>query len=171
MLTTGHANLRDRYSRRAAALDLLILALSTWLVAVVFVEPRISLKLTPHGFDPHLWVGVLGIFTFFLSVVQLRVDWKGTSDAHKRSFEAYASVKRECSYLLSSGAELDPVACQRALAQYDMAARVGAPIPEGQFLAMKRNHLRKVAISKHLDDHPGASVLVVRLKMWWRDIK
>ncbi len=36
MLVTGHANLRDRYSRRATFLDLAVLALSTWLTAVSF---------------------------------------------------------------------------------------------------------------------------------------
>ena len=81
MLVTGHANLRDRYSRWATLLDLAVMALSTWLTAVVFIEPRLNVKLTPFGIDPQLWVGLLGVFTFFLSIVQLRVDWKGRSDA------------------------------------------------------------------------------------------
>src|SRR5580700_3127453 len=84
MLATAHANLRERYSHRAVILDVAVLPLSTWLVSVVFVEPRINLKLTPSGIDPQIWVGLLGILTFFLSIVQLRVDWKRRSDAHKR---------------------------------------------------------------------------------------
>ena len=54
MLCTAHAGLRDRYARRALWLDLAILGLSTWLVALVFVEPRINLSLTPFGLDPQL---------------------------------------------------------------------------------------------------------------------
>jgi hypothetical protein len=169
MLATAHANLRERYSHRAVILDVAVLALSTWLVSVVFVEPRINLKLTPSGIDPQIWVGLLGILTFFLSIVQLRVDWKRRSDAHKRSFDMYTQVKRECVYLLTSGKEINTDSCQRALARYDMAVDVGAPIPEGEFLAQKRNHVKKVAISKHLDNHPGTSILLIKLKMWWRD--
>jgi len=49
MLCTGHAILRDRYERKALALDLSILALATWLSALAFVTPSINLSLTPFG--------------------------------------------------------------------------------------------------------------------------
>jgi len=86
---TAHANLRERYVRRALVLDLDGFGSLVWLTAVVFVEPRLNLKLTPFHLDPQVWVGVLGAFAFFLSIVQLRVDWKGRSDAHKRAFDQY----------------------------------------------------------------------------------
>jgi hypothetical protein len=169
MLTTAHARLRDRHQRLAVGLDVAALAVSTWLTAVVFVEPRINLKLTPHGLEFQVWVGLLGIATFFLSVVQLRVDWKGRSEAHKRSFEMYSEVKRECSYLLASKNALIRENCERVLARYDVAAEVGTPIPERQFLIQKRNHQRKVAMSRYLDQHPGTWFPILRLKMWWYD--
>ncbi|HSS97844.1 MAG TPA: hypothetical protein VLK33_12475 [Terriglobales bacterium] len=169
MLVTGHANLRDRYQRRATFLDLTILAFSLWLTAVVFVEPRINTKLTPFGMDPQIWVGLLGIFTFFLSIVQLRVDWKGRSDAHKRAFDLYSEVKRECGYLLVSQAVLTADNCQRVLSRYDMATDVGVVLPETEFLAQKQKHLRKIAISRHLDKHPSASLLLLKIKFWWHD--
>jgi len=168
MLATGHANLRDRYSRWATVLDLGVMALSTWLTAIVFVEPRINVKLTPLGIDPQLWVGFIGIFTFFLSIVQLRVDWKGRSDAHERSFDMYAEVKRECGYLLASQQTLTADNCQRVLSRYDLATEVGTALPEGQFLRQKQRHLEKVAISRHLDSHPFASLWLLRLRFWWR---
>jgi hypothetical protein len=169
MLVTGHANLRDRYNRMATLLDLAVMALSTWLTAVVFIEPRINVKLTPFGIDPQIWVGFLGVFTFFLSIVQLRVDWKGRSDAHRRSFDLYSEVKRECGYLLASQEPLTADNCQRVLSRYDLATEVGTHLPESEFLVQKRNHLRKIEISKHLDKHPSASILLVRIKFWWRD--
>jgi hypothetical protein len=167
MLVTAHAHLRERYSRRALILDLTILALSVWLTAVVFVEPRLNLKLTPGGLDPQIWVGLLGIGTFFLSIVQLRVDWKGRSDAHKRSFDLYAEVKNECRYLLSSDGVLTREMCQRALTMFELASDVGSQIPEEEFLKEKRRHLLKVAMSRHLDAHPAASLLLLRLRLWW----
>jgi hypothetical protein len=169
MLSSAHANLCQRFQRRAMFLDLCTLGVSTWLTAVVFVEPKIGVRLTPWDFDPQIWIGMLSISVFFLSVVQLRVDWKGRSDAHRRTFDMYAEVKRECGYLVASEQALTREKCQRVLSRYDMATDVGTIIPEAEFLIQKKKHLQKMAISRFLDDHPFASILVLRLKLWWRD--
>jgi hypothetical protein len=168
MLCTGHAGLRDRYARRALILDLSILGLSTWLAALAFVAPRLNLSLTPFGLDPQLWTGLLSVATLFLAIAQLKTDWKGRSDAHRRTLDIYAEVKREAGYLLGSG-ELDEQACRRVLARYDMASAVGVEMPERFFLGEKRRHKMKVAVSEHLDTHPGASIMLTRLRFWIRD--
>jgi hypothetical protein len=36
-------------------------------------------------------------------------------------------------------------------------------------LPQKRRHKIKVALSKHLDAHPSASLLLTRLRFWFRD--
>jgi hypothetical protein len=169
MLTTGHSALTERFNRRAVLLDISILGISLWLTAIVFVEPHLNVRLTPFKMDPQLWVGLLGVFCFFLSIVQLRVDWKGRSDAHKRTCNLYAEVKRECGYLLASEEQITEEKSRRVLARYDMATDVGVSLPEKEFLRQKKRHLQKIAISKHLDTHPGASLILIRLKMWWSD--
>lgn len=169
MLASGHAHLKERFDRRAVILDLSILGLSLWLTAIVFVDPRLNVKLTPFGMDSQLWVGLLGIFTFFLSMVQLRVDWKRQSDAHKRACDLYSEVKRECNHLLASDSELNEEDCKRVLARYGLVTDIGTSLPEPEFLRQKKRHLQKVAISRHLDTHPGASILLLRLKMLVRD--
>ena len=163
MLVTGHANLRDRYNRRATLLDLAVMALSTWLTAVVFIEPRINVKLIPFGIDPQIWVGFLGIFTFFLSIVQLRVDWKGRADAHKRSFDLYSEVKRECDTSCLAGD-----ADGRQLPARSFAVRPSDGGRERLFRRASSWHRReitsgKVEIGEHLDKHPSASILLVRI--------
>ena len=167
-LCTGHASLRDRFARRALLLDLLILGLSSWLVALAFIEPRINVRLTPFGWDSLIWVGVLAVATFFLTIVQLKTNWKGRADAHKRTLDIYAEVKREAGYLLAAG-DFGEADCRRVLARYDMAAAVGIEMPEGEFLPQKRRHKVKIALSKHLDTHPSASLVITRLRFWWRD--
>jgi hypothetical protein len=169
MLCTTHAGLQDKYARRALLVELLILAVSTWLVALVFVEPRINVRLTPAGFDPQVWIGFLSAATFFLSIVQIRTDWRGRADAHYRSLAMYSEVKRECGYVLASGTAISQAECQRLLARYDMATDVGTKVPERAFLKYKKQHLTKVAISKHLDAHPGTSSLLFRWRLWKRD--
>lgn len=128
-----------------------------------------NISLTPFGLEPRLWGGLLAVVTFFLSVLQLKIDWKGRSDAHKRSVDIYAEVKREAGYLLASSKELDEPACQRVLDRYDMASAVGVPIPESEFLHQKQRHKIKVRLSKYLDRHSSASILLTRIKFWIRD--
>jgi hypothetical protein len=168
MLCTGHAGLRDRYARMALVLDLSILGLSTWLAALAFVAPRLNVSLTPFGLDPQLWTGLLSVATLFLAIAQLKTDWKGRSDAHRRTLDIYAEVKREAGYLLASE-ELEEQASRRVFARYDMASAVGVEMPERFFLREKRRHKMKVAVSRHLDTHPGASILLTRLRFWIRD--
>lgn len=167
MLCTGHADLRDVYGRRAMALDLAILALTTWLAAISFVSPQIGVSLTPFHFDPQVWVGLLSIATLFLAILQLKTDWKGRSDAHKRSLETYAEVKREAGYVLAKEdmTERDFIG---VIERNNMASAVAIEIPEARFIRLKQKHLIKVAVSKFLDDNPGASLLILRLRLWKR---
>jgi len=169
MLCTGHASLRDRFQRRALLLDFSIFAISIWLVSLAFVEPRINLSLTPFNLDPPLWSGLLAILALLLSVLQIKVDWKGRSDAHRRSLEVYSEVKREAGYLLASCAEPDEDSCQRIFSRYDLASSVGIAIPESEFLTQKRRHKLKISLSKYLDERPSASIPLTRLKLWLRD--
>ncbi len=168
MLCTGHAVLRDRFSRRALALDILTLAFSTWIAALAFVSPTMAARLTPFGWDSTIWLGALAAGTFFLTLVHLKTDWKSKADAHKRTLDLYAQVKREVGYLLASD-QADDAAYRRVLVTYDMASAVGVEIPEKKFLTLKQQHRVKVALSKHLDEHPFSSLILLRFRMWLRD--
>lgn len=169
MLCTAHAGLRDKYARWALSLDVIILASSTWLVALVFVEPRVNATLTPFGFDPQIWIGTLGILTFFLTVLQMKTDWNGKSDAHRLSLSMHARIKRECGHILSSGAGPTVEECQRLFDRYDLVNEVAVHVPEKEFLRQKKRHKTKIAISRHLDSHPAASILLTRFRLWYRD--
>jgi hypothetical protein len=168
MLCTGHAILRDRFTQRALLVDLGVLGLSTWIVALAFVDPAINVRLTPRGLNPSIWVGCLSVGVFFLSILQLKTDWKGRADAHRRTLDLYAEVKREAGYVLAS-ADVDEASCRRVLSRYDMASAVGVELPEKDFLHLKRKHRIKIAISKQLDASPSSSIALLRLKMWFAD--
>jgi hypothetical protein len=101
MMCSGHAVLRDQFARRALVLDLAILGLSTWIASLAFVEPHINLSLTPFGLDSQIWGGLLAVAVLFLSILQLKTDWKGRADAHRRTLDVYAEVKRGAGYLLA----------------------------------------------------------------------
>jgi hypothetical protein len=144
-----------------------ILALSVWLTSVVFVEPRIGVRLTPSGLDPQIWAGLLGVLTLFLSILQLRVDWKGQSDGHRRSASIYSKVKAGTRFLLESEGAISRSDARDVLVLYEISADVGCAVKGRDFLVQKGKHLQKVAISRYLDKNPGASVLLLKARMWW----
>jgi len=169
MLVSAHSDLRDIYHRKSMALDIAILGCSIWLIAMAFVDPTISKKLIPFDIEAVIWIGILAIITFFLSLVQLKVNWKERNGLHSRAGQFYASIKNESGYLLAQGDKILPEMYSRLQKKYDMAGEICIPIPESKFLRQKQKHKIKVAISKHLDDYPATNILYLRLKMWWRD--
>lgn len=168
MLCTGHSGLRDRFTRYALALDLSTLAASTWLVALSFVDPLINASLTPFRIAPQIWIGILGAVTFFLTVVQLKTDWKSRADAHRRTANLYAEVKRESGYLLAHES-VESVDYNRVVSRYDMASAAGVELPERDFLTQKKRHKVKLELSRYLDRRPFASLLLIRVRMFIRD--
>jgi hypothetical protein len=167
-LCSAHAALRDKYGRLALILDLVVLALSVWLIALAFIDPLLDLALTPFGLEPRLWIGFLAIGTFLLTLVQFKTNWKGRSDAHQRTSELYADVKREAGYVLADES-IDESSYRRVLARYDLASAAGVAVPEREFLTQKSRHKTKVAMSRYLDTHPSASLFLVRVRFWIRD--
>lgn len=168
-MCSAHAHLRDRHTFRALALDIGVLGLSTWTVALVFVDPAINARLTPPGFEPLIWVGLLSIGTFFLSLLQLRLDLKGRAEAHRRSMRLFADVKALVGAALKRGTDITSPEYQRLSERYALANELAAEVPERDFLESKQRHVIKVAMSRHLDAHPYASKTLTFLKGVLRD--
>lgn len=168
-MCSAHAHLRDRHAFRALALDIGILGLSTWTIALVFVDPQINARLTPSGVEPLIWVGLLSIGTFFLSILQLRLDLKGRSEAHRRSMRMFADVKALVGAALKRGTDISNPEYQRLSERYALANELAIEVPEQDFLAAKQRHVIKVAMSRHLDSHPYSSKTLTFLKGVLRD--
>lgn len=169
LLCSAHAALRDRFKRRALLIDIFILLASAWLTAMAFADSRFNKWLIPFEIDSQLWLGLFGVVIFFLTLIQFKVDWAGRAEAHKRSCNMYAEVKREAGYLLASNAEIPSREFQRLTARYDMASDSGVEVSEKDFLPVKRRHLMKVRLSKLLDEKPGSSLILTKIKMLWQD--
>lgn len=167
-LVTAHSVLRDRYARRAFVIDITILGSTLWLTAMSLVNPVMGVELTPGGLSRDLWLGVLSVVAFFLSIVQIRVDWKGKENAHARACDAYASVKRETVNLLAQE-QFDGQEYKRILDKYESAGTMSIPIPESEFNKLKGKHKIKMEISNFLNDRPAASVPLLRFRLWCRD--
>ena len=105
----------------------------------------------------------------FLSLVIFRVDWKSKAELHKRAAEAYSHIKLECQELLMTFNTASDTEIQKLLIRYRDLGEICVAVPEGSFLRLKNKHKLKVALSKYLDDNPGACLLLLKLKIWFVD--
>ncbi len=165
---TIHAFLRDRYTWRADVLDYSLMAVSTYLLGLSFVEPVVGVSMS-FGADTKILVAILSIATFLLSVVQFKSDWKLFAQAHSDAFSESAAVKSECGAILNGTRAASLAELQRIRSRYDLIADTTTPIPESQFVKGKARHLRKIYLSKYLDTHPGALPTLVFAKLILRD--
>jgi hypothetical protein len=162
---TAHAVLRDRYRRRSTGLDLAILLTSGWLVATVWIQPSIADRLTPIYISREIWLGLLSLFTFGLSLVQLQVNWKERANSHHQALTTLSTYVKELRVLRGA---TDVPRISAALERYQAITEPLQPIPEADFLQLKKRHLLKVAASKHLDAYPGTSLFLFRLALLLR---
>jgi len=168
LLCSAHGKLRDKFRQRALLLDVLLLIASSFLVLHVLADKNFLEKINIFGVEYNNLLSGLSILVFVLSVLELRVDWKGQAQAHSKSYALYAEVKRELGYLQGS-TRLIKADVRRVMSKYDMASELGTNISEKDFLKLKQNHREKIELSKYLDTHPSANILLTRLKFLWRD--
>jgi len=163
---TAYAILRDRYKRWSTGLDLGILLTSAWLTAMVFVQPAIAEQLTPGTISKDVWLGLLSIGAFCLSLVQLQVNWKGRAQAYQQAATTLSNFVKELRPLKGTA---DAARIEVVLARYQALTESLEPIPESDFVKLKQRHKIKLEISRHLDSFPGTSIGILRIKLWWRD--
>jgi hypothetical protein len=166
---SGHSWLADRFRRISLLVDTIVLASSLWLIAMVFVEPIIGENLTPPYFEKTIWLGLLALISFFLSLLQMLTGWKRKAEKHEQSAKVLASIKRDCSQLLSQEGPVPYLKAKIVFDKYDLVCSVIVAIPEKYFNIVKKKHLQKVEISKYLDQNSGVSIALFKIKVWFRD--
>lgn len=165
---TGYAILRDRYRQWSLLLDLAILLLSLWLNAMVWVQPSIAEKLTPFGMRQDIWLGLLAISAFALSLLQILVNWKEKANSFHQAMLTLSTYVKELRPLWNSE---DNKQIENALIRYQTITEPLPPIPDSQFLELKKRHKIKILTSSFLDKHPGTSLTLLRVIVWFRSNK
>lgn len=169
LLCSAHSIERSIFRRRGVCVDIFLMVISVYIVAMAFVDPSLVSLLVPNDFNLVLWIGGLSIATFILSTLQFIVNWKALADAHDRSFGMYAEAKSKSIELLNGNDAISHEAYNNIRTRYDMASDIGIHIEGARFLKLKQKHLLKVEISKLLDHRPAAWIWWLRLSLWWRD--
>jgi len=76
LMITAHSILRDRFRRRALALDVCLLVGSAALAVIAVIEPSKIQSIIGQDIPVSLLGALVGLFVVTASIVQLRVDWQ-----------------------------------------------------------------------------------------------
>lgn len=169
-MATAHSILRDRFRWRALTVDVCLLVGSACLTALALLEPSTIQGLIRTDVSVGLLRALVGLFTFTASIVQLKVDWRGRSALHARAVEFLIALKHELGRAML---ECENHQRQRrfelARARFELIGALTPPLPDRQFIALKRAHRLKVEVSKIVDQHPGTWGWLARLRITLRD--
>ena len=169
-MLTGHSLLRDRYERRALVLTLLVLALSIVATSVAFLSGASSVSILGIQARVQVWVGVLSALIFFLTLVELRVDWRQRAGTHGDAARRLGRLKGLFRAATVHDDVVDAGGKDLNL-EYDTTMEQLMTIPDKRFLWVKAKHTRKIRTSMLLDKHPGAPLWYIRLLAMWQGIR
>jgi uncharacterized membrane protein YcjF (UPF0283 family) len=164
-MLTAHSILRDRYERRATGLTLLIMALSVLATGVAFISGEPETSIGPFTARVQVWVGVLTCIIFFLSIVDLLVEWRRRAWAHEEAVRRFSDLKAKYRHGERDGeivrADLDLTAEYERT--WDAVSALSVAIKDAQFTKLKQKHWRKVEISKRISARPERPRILHRL--------
>jgi hypothetical protein len=160
-MLTGHSLLRDRYDRRSLFLTVLILGLSIAATSAAFLGGERPFTILSVTARVQTWVGLLAALVFFLTLVELRTDWRQRARSHGDAARRLGELKGR---FRSGTVSSETVQTELDLSsEYEQTMAALPAIPDRQFLGLKAKHRRKIEVSKLIDQHPGALLPYLRL--------
>lgn len=171
MMVTGHSILARHYQFRAKALEILMAAASTVLVALTFADVGVLAFFGISADAGRIVLGVCSILVFFFSVVSLIVNWAGKASQHKEAFDALVRQKAEWRDMLTNYDTYDPRERAEFFRRSSLVIGNLIPIPDAKFNRLKARHHRKIVLSKTISANPGVSHLALRCRLFFRGIK
>jgi hypothetical protein len=175
MMTTMHGVMADHYFTRARIVEISLLAASTVLAALTFLDTGLLSYVGIRPEDARILIGTSSISVFFISVTLLVVDWKGRAAQHREAFKALVALKTEWRELLASWSSHDDDSRINLARKSAMILEGLIPIPDAKFIALKARHYKKLELSRLISLHPGSSITLLRLRLWqqsnWKAIR
>jgi hypothetical protein len=164
-MVTAYSVLRDRYASRATSLTLGILGSSVVLVACTFLPDDALSNVGISPFITKVIIGVFSSFVLFLSIAELRVDWRERSRLYAEAAESLAKHKSKYRAVLSKEESTSSAQIAEMTKGYSSTMDGLPRIPDKQFIKLKAYHLKKVRLSQLVYNSVGCPVWVLRLRI------
>lgn len=164
-----HSNLRDEYSCKERAAQIVMLCASVIFCATTFADEHLyeALKLAPS--IGRIVLGFASIIAFAASLIVMFVDWRGHSALHAEAAQRWSVVlqlfrKKQ----LEDGSWSEAEWSELSNAYWD-ADKNSVKIPDKRFNELKKKYLRKVAVSEFKSRYPACPTCIVCPIFFFRD--
>lgn len=160
-----HTFLSQKYKLRATILDVALITCATAFCATTFVGDDFYSMI---GIDIHnskFLLGGISIIAFLASIISLRIDWKGLYTNHNNAVDKLSDV---VALFRDSRSEEKLWASDKIKLlsdKYNISMSNIIQIPPNQFVKLKAKHIRKIEISKLVDQYPGSTLLLLKFKL------
>lgn len=158
---SAHTSLRDGYTARAKAAEILLLVCATVFCATTFAGERFYEDLGISLQIGRLTLGIASVLAFASSLVILVVDWKGSAARHGEAADKWSTALEAFRKLRTGDGSWPEEARATLNAAYWEADRNSTNIPERRFNRLKARHLHKVEVSRLISRHPGCPPLIL----------
>lgn len=166
-MVTMYSVLHDRNSARATFLTLGIMGSSVILCACTFLPDDALAVIGLSPFGTKIVLGVFSGLILFLSIAELKVDWKERSRVYGDAAEEVARLKAKYRDMRNSERRQTPEVIHELANQYDSTMARLPRVPDSQFSKLKALHLKKIKLSQMMDSKPGCPLWILRLKLMW----
>lgn len=164
-----HASLRDEYTRKAKAAEIVLLISSLIFGVTTFAGSSFFTFFGIGAEDGRVILGIASLAALVSSLVVLVIDWNGQAALHNEATGRFYEVLqqfREC----RTGEDSWPVDQRpRLTAVYRDLHRNTVSIPNRRFSGLKARYLRQVETNTLKDKYPGCPRILLSLFIGVRD--
>ncbi len=169
-MITMHAILRDRYSRRALFLDIVLLSCSVIFAVTTFAKDDLFVRIGLKAGGIRFILEMASVFAFLAAVISLRIDWKGRSAAHREAVRMLTDTISRYREKASANNRWQIGSKPILVNTYWKTMDSIPPIPDQKFVSLKGAHVRKVQLSTMLDKTPGCPIFILRIILMFNSI-
>lgn len=157
-----HHALKDRYSARARAAEVVLLVASVAFCATTFAPDSLFTGFGVSAQVSQVSLGIASVAAFAAALALLVIDWKGWAARHTDAAAKWSSVVSRFREHQGEDGSWPVGAAEELHRAYWEAAHNCVDVPDKKFNALKATYLLKVEISKRVQAHPGAP----RVLLW-----
>ena len=171
LMINSHALLRDKYKFLALILNIGLLVVSVFICAFVFVDVQLFSQI---GLDPQkskIFLGVLSVICFGLSLIEYRIDLKGKSSLHSDAANRLADLKAQFRDSYSKFKGSSELENKILFQKYNETMDRIIKIPESQFVKLKSKYHYKKILSKMINDYPSTPIILLKIKIRYQGIR
>lgn len=164
-----HAALRDEYTRKAKAAEIVLLISSLIFGVTTFAGNNFFSFFGVSAEVGSIFLGIASIAALTSSLIILVIDWKGQAALHNEATGRFHEVLQQFRVHRTSQGSWCEDQKPSLAAAYEDLHRNTINIPNRRFSGLKARYLHQVETNTLKDSHPGCPLIILSLVVSIRD--